>query len=560
MPKSRQRERTAPRTLTEDRFRKIDHLTERLSMASEKQMHERCGTLLLREVLLEIERESSGVGLSLKAVTPMPKTQELETLLIALMLERELYASGSIKELGILRKVGHGFAVDGLQSMISGAESLRTLIVTDAKLCAYFTHVLDLGKISEHCHELGLDSSEDTDRWNRRVLRVGGSSSQWGFTVGQIYASFEHSLFGKATQESFDESLTRFIEFVCLLDYKPGWAVGTSLVRINDYQPLYKILTPGMFGSTMSNLLETAYTSAIEGKLDSTKQFHESRRSETERRYGGRGRDQRTFVIDREFTPLHVRYVTIKEDSKCIAVGFDCGLDFERLERFLGERGFRVVRESGLACNSQIANKGTRFDIRKRFSHVDKRTVQDEDGNEIVVFRGANQALVFPKNADAMKKAGLVLNTLYNNMLFCTPILRDAEYGDSGLSAEERAVIGSFDTLVTLYRFFLEPVDGRIFRERLERGDNAGLRSPLESVMSMLQDVAGGFEDRVLHVLSAMDARINPAKFIELYGAGAETQEKAGRYYARLRLLLEQFGQLVGSPAATDAEDAHTLK
>jgi hypothetical protein len=529
---------------TELRSRKIQHLERRCWDAKTRPFESRFRPILLKQVLLDCNPEGRPPMLRLEATPEPPKTAEVEELLTGLMLERELHAAGEQKSLSILKKVygTDNMAVDGLRRLLPEHDHIRTVALNSKTMSVTLAHFLDLASVRGFVEDLGFQVAEGADKLGRKTLEISRPCAGSQFTVGPTYVTFNHAMFGMEGPE-FDESLTRFIEFICLLPYKK-WAAGSNLVRLNDYLPVFEIIAPETFKGVVKTALLGTYDMMMNGSEgEKAKALHETVTSKAERQAGRRAEDDITWALNSKFRPPHVSAITMRDESGTCFVCFNCDLDFPKIKEMLGEKGFSLTERSVRRQRKTFANKASHFAMRKYFESVTQRTVVDSDGKTVLEFDGENSVFV-KLDEETFEKATRVLDAIHSKLMFCTPELRDSEHGTTGLFPEERAIINAVDSLARFYSFFLYPVDARAAAEAIGSGALYDLRGPHEWVMHMLKQGEGTFQERVYDVLQILDRRIRKIDFM-VYGSETETQEKASQLYARLQLLTEDFAKLV---------------
>ncbi len=519
--------------------KRIAHLSTRMETSQALPLSGRFKPRLLAPVFEEIAGQSSERKLIQRLSIPNPPTDVVELSVCAALLDRELYLARLQSELQILKKIRGAthqssvFAADGMRKIFPDARYLRTLVLSDQTAKIVLANVFDLAKLSEHAEEAGFNVRAGKDSLGRKTLSLVGSDPASEITLSAISALFEHDSFGRSA-ELFDQSLTDFIEFICLLAYRPDWIIGSSLVHLGNYEPILQLAFPGQFNDCLGNAIQAVQEASLSnpGQI-----LHETWASRREAEGGRRKSDDQTLALNKEYIPFHVAYVTVRPKMGRFSVKFDCDIDMLKLESYLADLGYKTVTGQTHSSRKVAVNLGSRFDQRQYFDMTTSTKILDGSEKEVMNIVDDNTVFFNLANiGDAIK----LMNLIYSKILFVTPNIRNEEHGSSGLSQVEREVINSIDRLVRFYSFFLEMED---IRERIQLGPYEG-SSPLQWVGQKMMEGKGDFSARVLHVLKILDERVDPANFGSL-GGEKETQENARELYRQLKHLITQFQAIV---------------
>ena len=524
---------------------KIMHVQNRIIKCKRKPLQERFSPLLLRDVLLEVEgpTKPTGMGIRLEASTPPPKTMQMEEAVCGMMLENELFRSRMASKLALLKKirsVGKDvFALDGIRTILRGFDHMRALIIDEKEVTATFNSISDLAKVTEFAEDLGFAVQKSSDRRGREILTLRRPVTESELSIGPFFCSFRHEMFG-TRKPDFDDSLTRFVEYACLLPYRVDWTVGASMIHLNEYQPIMEI----MFGSGLYSGAGDAvlgFYSKFRTGTDGEKAavMRESGKSQIERRAGKRAQDDVTMALKKEYLPAHVSAMSAREKTNNLFVCIDCDFDFERIERMLESQGYAIEEEAVKSRRDYYVNKATQMESRSFFKIQQSRTVKNEKDEVVMRFVGENSVFIDLTDR-AVTEAAEILEIIIGKLLLRSPMYRDADHGSSGLSNVEREVVAAADGLMRMYNFFLAPGDEREALAKRLAGEPVEDPKAIKWVIETMREAEGDYVSKSLHVLRVLHRRVSRLDF-SIFGSEQETQDHAKKLLSQLKTRIADF-------------------
>ena len=527
--------------------RRLDSLVDMATAARKKGFGEE-RAVLLSPYLPKV----AGIGMRIQQERP-PRFGEVEGLMYAVLLERELAEKGLAPKLELLRKVQIGakklraYAVDGVRAKLPDFPEIRTVTVDGAGICVPLSYFLDLSKVGRYLKEAGFSVAETRDRQGRRMLEA--TSRKGGkFCVKATSVHFDHTVLER-NEELFEEGLTRFVEFICLLPYVGSeWALGTSVARMHEIRPFLELvfnMPRGVLGGLFSDVASAAAES-LSGKAE----FAETNKSRILREKGKRDDDEKSYRLGRDYLVPHVDFIVVKENKDeppVLLVGIDCYLDLAALGRALAEKEgrkmFLTTPEQKIARTTRYVNKGSCIEVRKVPVRCFRASVLDEEGKKVAQLHtpGMNTSgiIIIPLRAETKEAAAELLNIIYDGMLFYTPKIRSEELGDSRLTELERHVVVAIDSLVDFYNYFLK-VDHE--KEAFRIAGLTGTRpqdvTAHNWLLARLRECpAPRFEAKVLHALRAIRNEVDVGRFSQYGERSQELYDVLNNMIGRMEAL-----------------------
>ena len=473
------------------------------------------------------------MGINLLAERPH-RFEDVEGLMFGMLLEQELDRTGSIPNLELLKKMRVAgsrsgpksgvYAVDGIRGQLPDFPEIRTLTVNDKNLVVPLSLFLDLTKISRYLKENGFAVAEKRDGLGRRMLEV--TSKQGGkFCVGSTRVVFDHRVLEK-NENLFDEGLTRFVEFVCVLPFKHAeWALGSSVVYLHELRPFFNMMF-SVPNCALSDMFLQVAKIAQEHDLSEVEYFQETNKSRVLRQTGKRTDKEKSHMLKKDCFDLpHVGYIIVKankDGTKVAVVGLDSNVDINALGKALaareGDKLFMSTPRQKISRSRVFVNKGSRFENRVVPRFITETGILDEEGRKIAKIISPGTIMI-PLSKGPVKAAAELLDTIYDQMLIYTPAIRNSETGDSRLTDIERQVYSAISSLIDFYNYFLKvDHEKEAFRVAgLTGSDPVDVSARGWLLAKLREEPSSRFEAKVLHALKAIRDGVDTSKF-SLYG------------------------------------------
>lgn len=514
---------STPPTPLDEKLRRLSRLTDSANSARNRKFGE--GRAVLLAPYLE---RVTGIGLRMETVRPH-RYEEVERLVYATIVESELARKELTDRLELLKSTkiaGSGrvlHAVDRIRSQLPDFPEIRTIIVDESKAVVPCSSFLDLQKISRHLKEAGFAVAESKDRLGRKVLEA--TSRKGGkFSISATQVHFDYTVIDRDTG-LFEEGLTRFVEFICLLPYvRPQWAVGSNVVYLNEIKPFFDLMF-NVPENVLGGVFKDVSAVAEEGNLSERPEFRETHKSRILREKKERGDNERSFGLAKEYLIPHVDFIVVKENkdgTKLAVVGLNCAINLAALEKALAEKEgaklFMATPKTTVDRSKIYINKGNCFELRRVKKISSSTAILDEEGRKVAKILSPSTIMV-PLDEGTKGAAAELLDLIYDRMLFYTPRIRSDEMGDSRLTELERQVVTAVDSLVDFYNYFLK-VDHE--KEAFRVANRTGTKPQDVTARGWLIAKLGEcpsprFEAKVLHALKAIRVEVDPGKF-SMYG------------------------------------------
>ncbi|MFH1222516.1 MAG: hypothetical protein V1492_05530 [Candidatus Micrarchaeota archaeon] len=530
--------------------KRLQHVIERLQGIEGKEFGK--GRALLLESYLP--KPPTEMKLSVESERPH-RFEEVENIMLTLFMEYEAAKNGMLDELTLLRKTRLGgnndtFAIDRMRSVLPDFDELRTIGISDKQIVVPTSFAMNLDKIRKHLESSGFTVIEKKDNLKRRVLEA-TSPTGGKFELTQNKIMFQHGVL-ENQPDLFDEGMTRFVEFMCLLRFKPDWAVGSDLVYLNELQPFLDLLNETPVKKLAGDLFLQVFDVAMVDIGDCV-DFKETLKSKMMRERGKRKDSEKSYVLDKKHLPPHFDFVVVKKNEKkadIMVIQLDCHLNLRVLNKMLNEdseqpRLWATSQREMRSRTANFSNKGSYLQLRQIRIQSFETKILDEEGRKVALLRTPGTLLI-SLDKDTKDAVIKLLNIIYDNALFYTSRIRDRELGDSKLIDYERNLANAINSMTQFYRFFLQSEHERESFNLAERTKTlpATVSATSWLLAKMKEAPSKDFNVMVLHALKAIDSEIKPEEFVAKYGREEETQKRAAELYRMLQVFIGRFEAL----------------
>lgn len=418
--------------------------------------------------------------------------------------------------------------LDGIQSALPDYNLLKCFAISDKFVNASFKDPLNLDAILTLIRNTEIEGKKVEEKLEkgRRIVEfsINGTKlfSVLDYSVGIHYSGLASKDLAKGVKLA-TEITTRIHQDTLLQD-------KIKQVNFADYVPIFKMLFPELFDDQITGFLKNVRDLSINGKIPKNSSFHETRSSQL-------SRNNKRYAFDKSSLPDHIDYIVSNPDNQELYIKFGSRLDYQRIEQMLKKQGMRIEDgEKERVDNEKIIKKGG-GSRRKIWGNCSRsHDVFDSQGNKILTLEGYSVAkLYFTQNTEQFDLASKVVSDIFYNRLLYTTWMNHSDF-KSDLIPTERKIIASMESLVTLYRFFLE-----VEEQKKAFASDKKFLEPLQWITAKMQESPKiSFEERVLYTIQEMDRKIDPQTFYK-YGNDKDTQEKVSKFYLALQQLKGRF-------------------
>jgi hypothetical protein len=247
----------------------------------------------------------------------------------------------------------------------------------------------------------------------------------------------------------------------------------------------------------------------------------------------------------------HMAYFIACPKLNEIYIKMNSHLDHEKIDDFLKWSNLRVAyNEAREIKKTKIIKKGAGFRYKKWRVRTRERDVYDESNNKLLTFEGDNIVKMYlSQDGLVFGKAAKLFSDIYYRRLFYTSWIHTAKLS-SDITAIERDLIHAIDNLEIIYKLFLE---AEVVRDRLKRKEPLPATGLDWITEKMMECKSRQCNEMILHVLNAIDSRIDVNDFARYGGHEKETQETLVKFYGILKTIKGRFESITADASAAEA-------